>query len=56
MIGPAGKSYSPSWKPSEARWGRFIWTNTVLLQRGINEQAANAVLIKLNQIGSVSEH
>lgn len=30
-------------------------TNTKLLSRGIKEKAANAVLIKLNQIGTVSE-
>jgi enolase len=30
-------------------------TNTVLIQRGIREQTANAVLIKLNQIGSLTE-
>lgn len=30
-------------------------TNTKLLERGINEKAANAILIKPNQIGTVSE-
>jgi len=30
-------------------------TNTKLLQRGIDENAANAILIKLNQIGTISE-
>lgn len=30
-------------------------TNVKLLERGINEKAANAILIKPNQIGSVSE-
>src|SRR3990167_2347543 len=30
-------------------------TNTVLLQRGIDEQVANAILIKPNQIGTLSE-
>ena len=30
-------------------------TNTALIQRGIHERSANAVLIKLNQIGTVSE-
>jgi enolase len=30
-------------------------TNTVRIQRGIDESCANAVLIKLNQIGTVSE-
>ena len=30
-------------------------TNPVRVARGINEKAANAVLIKLNQIGTVTE-
>jgi enolase len=30
-------------------------TNEEILRRGINERAANAILIKVNQIGSVSE-
>lgn len=30
-------------------------TNTAIIQRGIDEQAANAVLIKPNQIGSLTE-
>src|SRR5205085_1806586 len=30
-------------------------TNTVLLQKGINQQVANAILIKPNQIGTLSE-
>jgi enolase len=30
-------------------------TNTEFLERGIKEKAANAILIKLNQIGSVTE-
>ncbi len=30
-------------------------TNTQYIQRGINEQSTNAVLIKLNQIGTVTE-
>jgi enolase len=30
-------------------------TNTVRLQRGISEKIANAILIKLNQIGTVTE-
>ena len=33
----------------------LLVTNTKLIQRGINENAMNAVLIKLNQIGTVSE-
>jgi enolase len=30
-------------------------TNTIRLQRGISEKVANAILIKLNQIGTVTE-
>ena len=30
-------------------------TNTTLLQKGIDESVANAILIKLNQIGSLTE-
>lgn len=30
-------------------------TNTKLLSRGINEKVANAILIKMNQIGTISE-
>jgi len=33
----------------------LLVTNTKLIQKGINEKAMNAVLIKLNQIGTVSE-
>ena len=33
----------------------FFTTNKELLQRGINEKAGNAILIKLNQIGTVTE-
>ena len=30
-------------------------TNTTIIQRGIREQVANSILIKLNQIGTLSE-
>jgi len=33
----------------------LLVTNTSFLQRGIDEQAANAILIKVNQIGTLSE-
>ena len=33
----------------------LLVTNTKLIQKGIEEKAMNAVLIKLNQIGTVSE-
>jgi enolase len=51
------------WKLMNERLGKKIQlvgddlfvTNPVRLQRGINEKSANAILIKLNQIGSVTE-
>lgn len=33
----------------------FFVTNTERLQRGLNEQSANAILIKFNQIGTLTE-
>ena len=33
----------------------LLVTNTEFLERGINEKAANSILIKVNQIGSLSE-
>ena len=53
----------PHWQRLTARLGRSIQivgddlfvTNTDRLRRGIETDAANAVLIKLNQIGTVSE-
>jgi len=51
------------WKMLQAELGEKIQivgddifvTNTALLSRGIEEQSANSVLIKLNQIGTISE-
>lgn len=51
------------WKMMTERLGRAVQlvgddlfvTNTKLLEYGINEKAANAILIKPNQIGSLSE-
>lgn len=51
------------WKMMTERLGRAVQlvgddlfvTNTKLLEYGINEHAANAILIKPNQIGSLSE-
>ncbi len=51
------------WKKLTARLGGKVQlvgddlfvTNPRLLQRGIDERSANAILIKLNQIGSVTE-
>ena len=51
------------WKMMTERLGRSVQlvgddlfvTNTKLLEYGINEKAANAILIKPNQIGSLSE-
>jgi enolase len=33
----------------------LLVTNTTFLQRAIDDQAANAILIKLNQIGTLTE-
>jgi len=53
----------PGWKAQTAALGAraqlvgddvFV-TNPAILRRGINEHVANAVLVKLNQIGSVTE-
>lgn len=51
------------WKALRARVGNrvqlvgddLLVTNTARLARGIDERAANSILIKLNQIGSLSE-
>ncbi|MGH2370148.1 MAG: phosphopyruvate hydratase, partial [Chloroflexota bacterium] len=51
------------WKALRARLGDrvqlvgddLLVTNTQRLSRAINEQAANAILVKLNQIGTLSE-
>lgn len=53
----------PAWTKLTAQLGGRIQlvgddllvTNTRFLERGIQEQAANAILIKLNQIGTLSE-
>ena len=52
-----------NWRKLTERFGSRIQlvgddlfvTNTKLLQRGINEKSANAILIKPNQIGTLSE-
>ena len=41
--------------PANERLGDFDQTNVERIQRGIDEDVANAVLIKLNQIGSLTE-
>ncbi|TAK75985.1 MAG: phosphopyruvate hydratase [Gammaproteobacteria bacterium] len=51
------------WQQLTARLGRHVQlvgddlfvTNTMLLKKGINQQAANAILIKPNQIGTLTE-
>ena len=53
----------PGWKLLTARLGGRVQlvgddlytTNTERIRRGIDEQSTNAVLIKMNQIGSLSE-
>jgi enolase len=54
---PSGKpvSTSPSSKRMQLVGDDLFVTNTERLSRGINEGIANAILIKLNQIGSVTE-
>ncbi len=51
------------WQLLTERWGGQVQlvgddlfvTNTALLQRGIDQQVANAILIKVNQIGTLTE-
>lgn len=58
-----GESDWDGWKELTSRIGSRLQvvgddlfvTNEELLKRGISEKAANAILIKVNQIGSVSE-
>ena len=53
----------PGWKKMTKKLGDKVQivgddifvTNTKILARGIKEQAANSILVKLNQIGSVTE-
>src|SRR6266478_7855884 len=54
---PSGKdvSASPSSKRIQLVGDDLFVTNTARLSRGINEGIANAILIKLNQIGTVTE-
>jgi enolase len=58
-----GEDDWPGWVALQQRLGNRIQvmgddifvTNTTLLERGIREDAANSILIKLNQIGTLSE-
>ncbi len=58
-----GEADWPGWRALTARLGDRVQlvgddlfvTNPVFIRRGIQEQAANAVLIKLNQIGTLTE-
>jgi enolase len=54
---PSGKTaaHSPSSKRIQLVGDDLFVTNTTRLARGINEGIANAILIKLNQIGTVTE-
>lgn len=53
----------PSWKKFTQKLGRKIQivgddlfvTNTKILEKGIKNKSANAILIKLNQIGTITE-
>ena len=51
----AGKSSASAHKTVQLVGDDIFVTNTERLSRGINEGIGNAILIKLNQIGSVSE-
>ena len=58
-----GEADWPGWRALTARLGDRVQlvgddlfvTNPVFIRRGIDEDAANAVLIKLNQIGTLTE-
>jgi enolase len=60
---PLAESDWPGWREITARLGNKVKligddlfaTNANLLQRGIDEHVANAVLIKVNQIGTLTE-
>jgi len=52
---PKTASTTPSSKRIQLVGDDLFVTNTTRLSRGINEGIANAILIKLNQIGSVTE-
>jgi len=52
---PKATSVTPSTKRIQLVGDDLFVTNTARLSRGINEGIANAILIKLNQIGSVTE-
>jgi enolase len=52
---PKTASTTPSSKRIQLVGDDLFVTNTARLSRGINEGIANAILIKLNQIGSVTE-
>jgi enolase len=54
-IGGKGGAASASKKKIQLVGDDLFVTNTARLSRGINEGIANAILIKLNQIGSVAE-
>lgn len=58
-----GENDWEGWKKLNARLGKktqlvgddLLVTNTAFLKRGIEEAAANAILVKVNQIGSLTE-
>src|SRR6267143_277011 len=52
---PKSASTAPSSKRIQLVGDDLFVTNTARLSRGINEGIANAILIKLNQIGTVTE-
>ena len=50
-----GGSCSPSWACCQLVGDDIFVTNVEIIERGIKEGVANSVLIKVNQIGSLSE-
>ena len=56
MIGPVGKLLTQRLGKKIQLVGDDVFvTNTELLQKGITENIANAILIKPNQIGTLTE-
>jgi enolase len=54
--GRAGPSSPPSWATRSSSSGDDLFvTNKKFVERGVAERSANAVLVKVNQIGTLSE-
>lgn len=55
MIGQVGKINRSSWRKVQLVGDDLFVTNTERLQKGIEFKAGNSILIKLNQIGTLTE-